>query len=410
MFNLRSVFAFWVVLALFLGSAERAQAQVTVAIPTTGLQRDHQDYGGKVPLTQINYKDCVNNDVFNFTVTLGAGYATGGYALEVWGGTTCDMQASRVPTTGTCWKVTGVTPNMPNMLVQTSVQGMLYGRTGGRNNGGDVSSGDTGGTGGTGVTGGTGGTDSTTTGGTDATSGGTGGSSGSTSGGSVPPDAPPECTPTSTAVGAQSLTLYFLLIDGSGTVGGQTQWKGTYKLLAPQPPNNVSAKTGENQAPVSWSPTDNQPDQTIDGYQIYCDPAPGQAGLDEAGIIVDPDILPTMCPDSSILVEGARPDDKYKCGTANKTATGGNATGLVNNAAYRVSVASTDSYRNVGVVSTPAACAIPQPVTGFFEAYRGAGGEGGGGFCSFSRHARPVLLFTLLGLGSCLLLRRRRAT
>ncbi len=70
MFNLRSVFTVWVVLALFLGSAERAQAQVPVAIPTTGVQRDHQDYGGKVPLTQINYKDCVSNDLFNFPETL----------------------------------------------------------------------------------------------------------------------------------------------------------------------------------------------------------------------------------------------------------------------------------------------------------------------------------------------------
>jgi len=109
------------------------------------------------------------------------------------------------------------------------------------------------------------------------------------------------------------------------------------------------------------------------------------------------------------LKAGARPDDKYKCGTASKTSTRANATNLINNVPYWVSVATTDTYRNIGTVAAPA-CARPQPVTGFFEAYRAAGGEGGGGFCSFSRHTRPVLLFTVLGLGLCLMLRRRRAT
>ena len=72
MFNLRSVFAFWAFVTLFLGSGERAQAQtaggITVTIPNTGVIRDHQDYAGKVLVTQINYKDCLNEDFFTFTV------------------------------------------------------------------------------------------------------------------------------------------------------------------------------------------------------------------------------------------------------------------------------------------------------------------------------------------------------
>jgi hypothetical protein len=132
--------------------------------------------------------------------------------------------------------------------------------------------------------------------------------------------------------------------------------------------------------------------------------------LDESGIVWDPGILPPGCPASTILVANARPDDKYQCGSASKTSTHANAEGLINMVPYNVSVATTDTYRNVGVVSIPPVCAIPQPVTGFFEAYRNAGGAGGGGFCSFSLHRRPGLLLSVIGLGLCLVLRRRRAT
>jgi len=191
-------------------------------------------------------------------------------------------------------------------------------------------------------------------------------------------------------------------------VGGQFVYKVTYKLNAPAPPSGVTSGSGENIAPVYWT-TPSVGDTTIDGYQFYCDPGPGKTGLDESDVEWDPNILPVDCPASSILTPGTRPEDKYKCGSANKGSTSGTATNLVNMVPYRVAVAATDTYRNVGVISE-AACAIPQPVTGFFEAYRGAGGEGGGGYCSFSRHARPVLLLTVLGLGLCLVLRRRRAT
>jgi hypothetical protein len=205
-----------------------------------------------------------------------------------------------------------------------------------------------------------------------------------------------------------TLTLYFLMLDTNQVTGGQATYKVTYKLTAPAPPNNVTSGTGENIAPVQWDATTST-DTTIDGYQLFCDPAPGEQGVIDSMIDWDPNILPTYCPESTILVAGARPADKYVCGSANKTATSANATNLVNMVPYNVAVASTDTYRNVGVISAPA-CAIPQPVTGFFEAYRNAGGEGGGGFCSFSRHARPVLLLTVLGLGLGLVLRRRRAT
>jgi len=408
MFNLRSVFASWAILALFLGSAGRAQAQaasgnISVTIASTGVIRDHQQRAGTIPVTQINYNDCLSEDFITFTLNLGVGYNN--YALEVWAGDSCDTKTNRVGGTATCWKVAGGQPNNIVYSQKVTVRDMLSGRTGGSNLGSDT--GGTGGTGGTDASGGgtatTAGTDSIGSAGTD--SGGGGASNGS----NVPADAPSACIPTSAAVAPQALTLFFLLVDGGSNSVGQASWKATYKLTSSAPPVKVTPGTGENIAPISWTYDNNTADQYVNGYQFYCDPAPGPAGLVDAGVVVEPGIVPTNCQESTVLKAGTRPADKYKCGTADKTATRGNAINLVNNVPYNVAVANTDTYLNTGNISPPA-CAIPQPVTGFFEAYRDAGGEGGGGFCSFSRHGRPALLLGVLGLGLCLVLRRRRAT
>ena len=166
MFNLRSVFASWAVVALFLGSGGRAHAQtlpaaVSVAVPTTGVRRANQDYAGKVLPTQINYKDCVNNDEFSFTVNLGAGFM--GYSLELWAGNNCEGVANRNANTATCWQITQLVPSSINLTMKAKVQDMLYGLTGNHNigNGTTGNTSGTGGTGGTDASGGTGASDAT---------------------------------------------------------------------------------------------------------------------------------------------------------------------------------------------------------------------------------------------------------
>jgi hypothetical protein len=102
-------------------------------------------------------------------------------------------------------------------------------------------------------------------------------------------------------------------------------------------------------------------------------------------------------------------DSVYRCGSvSSKSAQSANATNLVNGVAYNVAVAAVDTYDNTGPLSD-LACEVPQPVTGFFKGYRDAGGEGGGGFCSFSRHGEPLTLIGVLGFASYLVFRRRRA-
>ncbi len=272
MFNLRSVFAFWAILAVILGSAERAQAQTgttptnMINVPNTGVTRNHQDFAGIVQVTQINYKDCFSEDFFLFTVNLGSNYNA--YGLEVWAGTGCDNQTNRNPATATCWQLAAVQPTsiIVNDL-KVTVRDMLKGRTGGNNFDSGGSSGGTGG-------------DRRNRRSRCAGRRRRNGQQQRRRGGSgtppvVPPDAPSECTPSSAAVQPQTLSVYFLQLDSNAMLGGQFVYKVTYKLNAPNPPSGVNAGTGENIATVTWSPPDTS-DQTIDGYQLYCDPAPGR--------------------------------------------------------------------------------------------------------------------------------------
>jgi hypothetical protein len=81
---------------------------------------------------------------------------------------------------------------------------------------------------------------------------------------------------------------------------------------------------------------------------------------------------------------------------------------LTNDMEYVVAIATEDNVNNVGVLSQ-LACNIPKDTTGFYEAYREAGGEAGGGFCTFAPAHKGATLWGLtLLVGACALWRRRR--
>ncbi|MCL2448825.1 MAG: hypothetical protein FWD17_07760 [Polyangiaceae bacterium] len=83
--------------------------------------------------------------------------------------------------------------------------------------------------------------------------------------------------------------------------------------------------------------------------------------------------------------------------------------GLLNGVNYNISVAAVDNFGNIGPLS-PQVCQVPQPVTDFFDAYRGAGGLAGGGFCSIEavgRSARWGGCFAVFGLVLVSFFRRR---
>ena len=409
---------------LALGSAQRANAQTlpttTSVALTTANPVTHSNSAMRTGFRtndQINYADCHDGDgdVMAFNLTLSANHSS--YGLEVWAGTGCQTDATRqTPTLTSCWKLDAESPTTTLPTVKINVRDLLYGPTV-LHSGSTTASGGTGGTdsGGTGGSGGTAGSDV----------GGTAGSGGTTASGGTSSSTP--IIPTGTVVTGtpastcddpgglpviSQLQIYFMLVDGGGLAQGTiATYTVKYKLHAPNPPENLSADIGDGLLPLHFSYAGNQStDTTINGYQFFCDPPPGEAALADAGIVPsDAGLAATTCTPSTVLVPNTRPDNAYRCGGANApAATAGNATGLVNGVAYNVAVAATDTYQNVGTISD-LACNTPQPVTGFYKAYRAAGGQGGGGFCSFSMQRETMPLLSLIGLASCLLLRRRRA-
>src|SRR5450432_1343113 len=323
-----STFSLFVAMAI-CGFGQRANAQ-TITLPTSGVSHTIARDGNRVN-TAINYSDCVDEDAIKFALTLAS---RGSYTLEVWVGSGCDVQSTRTTTSSTaCWKVYSATPNTNYPVLSIPIRSILYGRT--------LASGS-----------------STTVDTSD------GGATSATSVASVP-DA---CNDKSGTTAAQTITLYFMLVDAGETAQGTiTQWAGTYKLVAPLPPDNVSAGIGENLLVVGFSYADTTSDTTINGYQFFCDPPPGAAAAADAGVLpVDGGSTLPTCGASDFLVPGTQVDaalQRFRCGQASSTASSGNATGLVDNVAYNVAVAATDTYENVGKLST-VACQVPQAVTG----------------------------------------------
>ena len=399
MFTLRRVLAFFAVVGFILGCAGHSQAQATtVTLPPTGVVPTRQDRGGNLKNTQINYDDCHLDGAIDFSVVL-ANFT--GLTLQVWAGTACDVQTNRVTANLNNCKQIGdglaATQTSPP-AIRVSIKDILYLRT--------LASGTS-----------SSGTDSTSTGGTagtDATAGAAGtivaGSGGTAGASTLSATDDPACTDKTTTTAAQNIIVYFMLVDaGNNIVGTFVQWTATYKLLAPPPPDIIKAGIGEGLLPISFDYSASTGDNTINGYNFYCDPAPGKDAAADAGVL-PPDggaDIPA-CVGSTKLVPGAHPNSDYLCGSAGKSSKRGNATGLVNGVAYNVAIATVDSYQNTGVLSKTV-CEVPQPVTGFFEAYSDAGGKGGGGFCSFSAHREPMPLLAILSLATCLVLRRRRA-
>jgi hypothetical protein len=183
--------------------------------------------------------------------------------------------------------------------------------------------------------------------------------------------------------------LWFMVIDPASTTTplAQVQWKFTYDLSPPKPPQNVVAGPGEESIVATFEASG---DTDVNKYRIYC--AEDEGGCTSSVLTADMDVSA----------------EARECGSTNAAlATQITGTGLMNGVSYAVALASEDKLGNVGKLS-PLSCAVPQEVTGFYEAYRAAGGKAGGGFCTFApaRHGAGALFG--LALAGLALLRRRR--
>ena len=80
--------------------------------------------------------------------------------------------------------------------------------------------------------------------------------------------------------------------------------------------------------------------------------------------------------------------------SAGAVGSGAVVSGLSNNTSYAVAVGATDSFLNVGGVSS-LQCAAPELLDDFFETYRRAGGQAGG--CAATSAEAPMGSATFLG-------------
>lgn len=140
---------------------------------------------------------------------------------------------------------------------------------------------------------------------------------------------------------------------------------------------------------------------------------PAQSGIKSPGIACSPSAFAPG--DGGAIVPDSKFSAQYECGSVTGTSAsiiassvGGKP--LLNGTTYAVAVAATDSYGNLGELSSPI-CQFPEPTTDFWKDYRGGGGDAGGGFCSTSGVGLPMgstCVLSLVGLLTLSALRKRR--
>jgi hypothetical protein len=207
----------------------------------------------------------------------------------------------------------------------------------------------------------------------------------------------------------EPLILWVLLREGDDIISSVTWEDSSIDTLAPLPPNSLDAGAGDEHLFLEWEIEDTDEDEDTYGFIYYCVPVGtagdgvGNGGAGGAGTGAD-------CP-QDVLIDGQLPGDDataFKCGEATgRGSRDGQTKKLVNGTYYAVAVAATDLVRNQGRLS-PISCSTPQEVITFFEEYKNAGGQGGGGFCGFSGSNKANSLFLLLAACALWLYRRRR--
>ncbi|CAN92234.1 putative secreted protein [Sorangium cellulosum So ce56] len=247
-----------------------------------------------------------------------------------------------------------------------------------------------------------------------------------------------ECEVTSrTSTEAVKMTVYFLRLSTTDQSNPDfATWEQTkVDLLGPKPPTNVQAHSGDGRILVDY--TQNEADEVL-GYYLYCDnggqsspdsSGAGAAGGDDgaagagggaagggggaAGAGGGTTSGGSSGCQSSLLVPGEIPDSAQQCGSVGRASRGEATENIVNGRSYVVGVAAYDQVGNAGPLSA-ISCAIATDVDGFFEQYRDAGGQAGGGFCSIEgpvgagRWAAAPLAAVAAGAALGLLRRSRR--
>jgi hypothetical protein len=316
-------------LGLWLVAAPALAQSIVVNNPL----RPNRDENGNplnLKVNIVNRSECLADDFIRYPITLTGG---SGLDLEVWAGSNCESLENRDSNVDGCWLVfEDAAPSTGNLDIR--VQDIIAGKV-------ERSS---------------------------YTALGSGTDDACDKGNGSP----------------ETANLHFFLINGSdeveatGTSTDAASLQVDFDLLGPEPPTGIEVGVGEESLVVTFDALDDEDDTDgdISKYYVYCDVAGqgvGGAGTDTSGC------------GSSNLVTGEPPPDANRCGSTTRTSEEVQTNHeLENGTLYAVGIAAVDNYGNPGNLST-IACATPEPINGFFEQYRAAGGNGGGGFCSLSR-------------------------
>lgn len=258
------------------------------------------------------------------------------------------------------------------------------------------------------------------------------------------------------AVDISSVTVYFMILRGGAATAAFAKDSVPIKVdtQGPVALTGVRVLPGNQALTVSWDSVGEAGAQDVIGAQALCDPAPSGASATDAGstttCTVDGAAVSIDASDDAAVAEAGATcttvandagttaskipsasgigSDGVACNTqAFSTSTAvpcGSISGttgntiridaingvpLQNGVVYAVAVAGTDSFQNVGSVSSPS-CQFPESTSDFWRDYRGAGGTAGGG-CAVETAGVPLGSFTLLVVGGVVVLStlRRRA-
>jgi hypothetical protein len=302
----------------------------------------------------INYDECQADEYFDFYLSLSEPRDR----LEVWAGSENCAEKRNLQDHGQCWMVEANDRPTDNFTISVPVRNVVANRVG-------------------------------------------------ASSAEVPTGLDEDICAESTDVDGLQLKLYFFLQNGGQVVGTPQTWDAAaaggvgFDLVGPEPPGSINIGMGENQLSVNLEDVQEESDR--ERFAAYC--APG---------VVDDTFIPAegaavACSTTELTV-GARPSPGLKCGEASET-SGSIITdiNLQNDQLYAVGVSGQDVVGNAGPLSA-LACGTPKQLDDFFELYSGAGGPGGGGFCSIRPGASSSAPGAALLLGLALAaLRARRA-
>ena len=261
-------------------------------------------------------------------------------------------------------------------------------------------------------------------------------------------------------VNAYTITVFFLVLRGTD-VAGSAKAPLSVDTQGPTALSNVRVLPGDGAVTISWNAVGEGGADDVVGAQAFCDSAPVPAGatdggstttctladgaaasvdasdeasVSDAGATCNTVNNPAGAGGTPIPGAGGIPSDGTACKTASFAPTTGTAvipdsaltskygcgsisgsTGSsirigsiagappVNGQVYAIAVAATDSFGNVGELSSPI-CQFPEKTSDFWRDYRNSGGQSGGGCAVIESASVPVGSFSLLLVGGVVVL------